>query len=473
MGNKMAIDLVVENGTVVTPDGIAKTDIAIDGGRISALGSKSVFPKAERVVSAKGKVVIPGGIDPHSHFENPGSFRAIGEKPDETWDMGTIAAAIGGTTTTIDFAQQEKGKSFMDAVRTQFSRAKDLSVIDYTTTPIITDLSNLDKVLDYMREAVENGITSFKGGTNFGRLGWHENDWQLYSILKRVKEAGGMMMIHAENGLITDGRQEELVREGKTEPKYSSIARPNFVEYLDIQKCMMLAEVLGTKTYIVHTSTKEGQEIIAKYRRKGLPVFCETCPHYLTLTDDKLEPKFPRGILYKCIPPLRKKEDVEALWKAVEDRKVQTIGSDHVPFKKKHKESRCDVFVNIPDGLPGCEVRVPLVFSEGVLRRGLSLRRFVEVVSTNVAKIFGLYPQKGAIAPGSDADIVIIDPDKRHSLNAADLHMGTDLSIYEGMEVTGWPVMTILRGKVIVENEEFIGELGEGEFVRGKLEDTV
>lgn len=469
----MTIDLSIENGTVVTALGVVKTDIAVDSGKISALGSKSVFPKAKRVVDATGKLVIPGGVDPHSHFENPSYFKRIGEKPAETWDIGTIAAAIGGTTTTIDFAPQERNSSLMDAVVTQFSRAEALSAIDYTTTPIITDLSNLDKTLEYMREAVEHGIVSFKGGTNFAKLGWYEDDWQLYSILRRVKEAGGIMTIHAENALISDGMQKKLVAEGKTASKYHPIAKPSFVEYLDIQKCMMLAGVLGTNTYIVHTSTKEGPEIIAKYRRKGLPVFCETCPHYLTLTDEAFVPNLPRGIFYVCAPPLRKKEDIEALWQAIEDGRVHTIGSDHVPFTKKHKEKNCDTFLDIPNGLPGCEVRLPLVFSEGVLKRGLSLLRFSEVVSTNPAKIFGLYPQKGIIAPGSDADIVIIDPNKKHSLNAADLHMGTDLSVYEGMEAKGWPVMTILRGKIIVENEEFTGELGGGKFVKGKLDDLV
>lgn len=465
----MIVSLVIKNGTVVSPFGVLKTDIAIEGEKILALGLISAFSKAEKVIDARGKIVIPGGVDTHSHFE----LLFMGARPPETWDVGTTAAAIGGTTTTIDFAPQEKGESLLDAIKRQFARADELSVIDYTTKPILTDLSDLDKELDYMKEVVDYGVPSFKGATIYTKQGWYENDWQLYSILRRVKELGGMMTIHAENCLIGEQMQVELIKQGKTEPKYWSVAKPNFVENLAIQTCMMVAEVLGSNTYIVHTSTKEGPGIIASYRRKGLPVFCETCTHYLWLTEDKFEPKFPDGIMYMCSPPLRKQEDIEALWEGITAGTVHTIGSDHVAFTKAQKEEHCDAFDTIPNGFPGCEVRVPVIFSEGVLKRGLSLQKFVDVVSTNGAKIFGLYPKKGVIAPGSDADIVILDPDKKHSLNAADLHMGTDLSVFEGLEVTGWPVATILRGEVIVESEEFVGKVGQGQFVKGKLDHSI
>lgn len=461
--------LIIKNGKVVSIGGVMETDILIQGEKIRALGESKSFPEAERVIEAKGKIVIPGGIDTHSHFE----VLFMGNKPKETWDIGTAASAIGGTTTTIDFAIQEKGKSLLDAVKAQFTKAGALSAIDYTTTPILTDLTDLDRELDGIKEVIDYGVPSFKGATIYRKQGWYENDWQLYSILRRVGELGGMMTIHAENGLIGEEMQFELVKQGKTEPKYWSIAKPNFVENMDIQKIMMLAEVLGTKTYIVHTSTREGPGIIDSYRKKGLPVFCETCHHYLWLTDDTFEPKLPRGIMYMCSPPLRKQADIEALWKGVKAGIVHTVGSDHVAFTKAQKEENSETFITIPNGLPGCEVRIPVVFQEGVLKRGVSLERFVEVVSTNAAKIFGLYPKKGVIAPGSDADIVILDPDKKHSLNAADLHMGTDLSVFEGMEVTGWPMLTILRGKVIAEDDKFTGTAGEGKFVKGKLNDAV
>jgi len=468
-GDEMAVDLIIKDGTVVTPGRVIDTDIAIKGEKILALGSASAFPKAERVIDANRKIVIPGGIDPHSHFE----LSFMGAKPEETWDIGTMASAIGGTTTTIDFASQGKGESLMEAVKRQFARARELSVIDYTTKPMITDLTDLDRVLEGMKEVVAYGVPTFKAFSIYRKQGWYANDWQLYCFLRQSRELGAMMTLHAENCLIGEEKQAELLRQGKTDPKYHGIAKPNFVENLAIQTCMTLAEALGTKTYIVHTSTKEGPSIIANYRQRGLPVFCETCTHYLWLTEERFEPKFPNGIMFMCSPPLRKQEDVEALWKGIRRGIVHTVGSDHVAFTKKQKEEHCASFVDIPNGFPGCEVRVPVVFQEGVLKRGLSLQKFADVVSTNVAKLFGFYPKKGVIAPGSDADIVIIDPDKKHSLNAADLHMGTDLSVFEGMGVTGWPVVTILRGKVIVENEEFVGKPGGGQFVKGKIEDSV
>jgi dihydropyrimidinase len=467
----MVVDLLIERGTVVTPTGVAKTDVAIKDGRIMALGSKWAFPKAERAIDAQGKIVIPGGIDPHTHFEH----QRTKIRPPENWDTASIASAIGGTTTTIDFALQTKGKSLLDAVKAQLSRAKELSAIDYTTKayPLLTEPSDFDQVLNGMEEVVDYGITSFKVSLIYRESGRYVNDWQLYLILKRAKELGAMVTIHAENCFIGEENQAKLIKAGKTDPKYHAFAKPNLAEELEIQKCMMLAEATEAWTYIVHVSTRRGPDIIASYGQKGLPVFCETCTHYLTLTDDVFEPKFPRGILYVCSPPLRKQEDIEALWESIKHGRVHVVGSDHVAYTIKQKEDSCTTFKDIPNGIAGCEVRVPIVFDEGVRRRGLSLERFVQVVSTNVARIFGIYPQKGVIAPGSDADIVIIDPDKKHSLNAADLHMGTDLSPFEGMEVTGWPVVTILRGKVIVENDEFIGELGEGQFVKGKLDNSL
>jgi dihydropyrimidinase len=465
----MTIKLIITNGTVVTPIGEMKTDVAIDGEKILGLGPKGSFPKAERVIDANGKIVIPGGVDPHSHYE----LSFMGEKPPETWDIGTSAAAIGGTTTTIDFALQEKGQSLLEAVKVQLARAEKLSAIDFTTKPLITQLEDLTSLLNGMQEVLDNGIPTFKGATIYTKPGWYENDWQLYSILRRVREIGGMMTLHAENCLIGEGKQAELVKQGKTDPKYHGIAKPNFVEDMDIYKIMMLAEVLGTITYIVHTSTANGPHIINSYRAKGLLVFCETCTHYLILTEDTFEPKFPRGIMYMCSPPLRRQADIDALWEGIKNGIVKTIGSDHVAFTMEQKKEHSDTFMDIPNGFPGSEVRIPIVFQEGVLKRGLSLQRFVEVVSTNAAKLFGFYPKKGVIAPGSDADIVILDPTKKHSLNATDLHMGTNVSVYEGMTVTGWPTTTILRGNVIAEADEFIGKPGDGQFVRGELDESI
>lgn len=465
----MIFDLIIKNGKIVTPSGVFNGSIAVKGEKIAAISSNNDFKDAKQVIDAEGKIVFPGGIDTHSHIE----LMFMGEQGPETWDQATIAAAIGGTTTTIDFASQNKGEFLFDAVKRQFKRADELSVIDYTTTPILCDLTDMQKLLEGMEECVKNGIPSFKGATIYRKVGWYEDDWQIYQVMRKAKEIGALMSWHSENCLIGEERQKELVSQGKTDPKYHGVAKPNFIEDMDIYKLMMIAQELGTKTYIVHTTTKDGPSIIDSFKEKGLPVWCETCTHYLWLTDSTFEPKFPTGIYFMCSPPLRKQPDIEALWNGIKKDIVHTVGSDHVAFLKKQKEDHCETFMDIPNGFPGIEARLPIIFQEGVLKRNLSLEKFAEVTATNAAKLFGLYPKKGILRPGSDADIVIFDPDKKHSLNAKDLHMGTDLSVYEGLEVTGWPSMTILRGRVIVENEEFKGKAGQGQFVEGKLNDSI
>ncbi|MGB2827301.1 MAG: dihydropyrimidinase [Dehalococcoidales bacterium] len=466
----MAADLIIKNGTVVSLFGVLKTDIAIEGEKISAIGEQGAFAQAERVIDATGKIVIPGGIDPHTHFE----INFMGEASPETWDTATMAAAIGGTTTVVDHAPREEDESLLEAVKRQFVKAEKLSAIDYSTRGMFVNLTgDMDSVIGGMEDVINYGIPTFKAFQIFTKAGWFTDDWQLYRLLRRAGELGAIVTIHAEDCLVGEGLQAELVSQGKTDPKYHGVAKPNLIENLAIYTCMEMAQALGAKVYIVHTSTKEAPGIIGSYRQKGLTVFCETCTHYLWLTEATFEPRFPRGVMYMCSPPLRKQEDIEAIWQGIKQGTVRTVGSDHAPFTMKQKKDNSETFASIPNGFPGVEPRVPVVFQEGVLKRGLSLQRFVEVVSTNAAKIFGLYPKKGVIAPGSDADIVIIDPDKKHSLNAADLHMGTDLSVFEGMEVTGWPIATILRGQVIVENEDFVGKSGYGQFVKGKLDASV
>jgi dihydropyrimidinase len=460
----MSIDLHIVNGTVVTPLGILQTDVAVNDGKIFDIGPNSIFPKAEMLIDARNKLVLPGGIDPHSHFE----LEWLGSTLKETWELGTAATAIGGTTTTIDFAAQLPGQSLIEAAKTQLFRAEQSSAIDFTTKPILQDFSDLYKLLKDMEEVVNYGIKGFKGATIFREARWYEDDWQLFSVLKRIHEIGAVMTVHAENCLIGEEKTEELVQQGCKAARYWPISKPNFVEYMDIEKCMILADVTGADVYIVHTSTKEGMEIIARYRQKGLPVYCETCTHYLLLTEEVYDKPEPEGFYYTCSPPIRRSADVEALWRGIRDGSVQVVGSDHVAYTKAQK-TESDIFSVNPDGFPGCEVRLAIVFDEGVNKRGISLERYVQVISTNAARVFGLYPQKGIIAPGSDADIVIFDPHLKHSLNANDLHMITDLSVYEGREVVGWPAVTILRGKPIAKNDEYIGSPGEGKYVEARM----
>lgn len=466
----MAADLIIKNGTVVSLFGVLKTDIAIEGEKISAIGEQGAFTQAARVIDVTGKIVIPGGIDPHTHIE----IDFMGMASPETWEQATIAAAIGGTTTVLDHAPRKENESILDAVKRQFSRAEKMSAIDYTTRGMFVSLTDdIAGIIAGMDEVMAYGIPTFKAFQIYTRQKWFANDWQLYCLLRRAGELGAIVTIHAENCLVGESLQAELVKQGKTDPKYHGVAKPNMVEDMAIYTCIEMAQALGAKVYIVHTSTRDAPAIIGRYRNRGLPVFCETCTHYLWLTEATFNPKLPRGVMYMCSPPLRKQEDVEAMWQGIKRGTVHTVGSDHAPFTMKQKKDNSGTFVSIPNGFPGVEPRVSIVFQEGVLKRGLDLSRFVELVSTNAAKIFGLYPKKGVIAPGSDADLIIIDPEKRHSLNAADLHQGTDLSVYEGMEVTGWPITTILRGKVIVENEDFVGKSGCGQFIKGKLDASI
>lgn len=459
------IDLLIERGHVVLPGLTIKTNVGVKDGKIFSIGSSS--EQAERRINAEGKIVMPGGIDPHTHFET--TF--MGETAKETWDKGTVAAAIGGTTMIIDHVFQDKGKSLMDKIKQRISRANKLSAVDFSVHGVFLDFTEPDKVMAEMKEIVNYGIPSFKEFMIYRKEGWYVDDWELLMVLKGAKEYGAIVDVHAENAFIGESWQQQCLKEGKIGLEYHSVAKPNFVEVEAIERCLSIAEFAGARVYIVHMSAKEGVEIVGNARKKGSPAYAETCPHYLMFTEDVF--KTPRGVYYICSPPMRKKEDVEALWRGLADGRVSCVGSDHAAYTAEQKESHSATFADVPNGFPGVEALVPIIYSEGVGKGRLSLQRFVEVVSTNAAKVFGIYPRKGVIAPGSDADICIIDPKKKKSLNAADLHMGTDLSIYEGIELTGAPTMTIFRGKVIVEDEEYVRTLGEAEFVKGKIEDNL
>jgi dihydropyrimidinase len=463
----MSIDMIIRNGTVVTGGDVAQTDIAVNNGKILAVGDCALF-QADRVVDAKGRIVIPGGIDTHSHYELP----FMGETPPETWEQGTAAAAIGGTTTTIDFAiESVHGTTALEAVKNQLGRAEKLSTIDYATHGVFTDFRDLKKVASDFKGIVEMGVPSFKEFMIYKKQGWYINDWNLLKVLENSQKLGALVGVHAENAEIGESRAAELVSEGKVGYRYHGVAKPNFVEAEAIQRAISIAEFARSRVYIVHTSTREGVELVNDARRRGRPVWSETCQHYLTITRDIYETDL--ALYSMCSPPLRTKEDIDALWRGLADGSVSIVGSDHVAYTKQQKEKHAERFVDVPNGCPGAECRVPIVYSEGVEKGRLSLPRFVEVVSTNAAKMFGIYPQKGAISPGSDADIVIIDPTKEKTLDHENLHMGTDWSLFRGMKVKGWPAMTILRGKVIVEDEAFLGKAGDGHFVKGNIQDSI
>ena len=468
----MSYDILITNGKVIGPGWVNEVDIGIEGGKIKYIGNSSKNKDASRVIDASSKFISPGGIDPHTHFED----YFMGTNVPENWKDATNAAAFGGTTTVLDFAgleKESKNDTIFSMVRRKMEHAKAMSVIDYSFKPFILRkfYKSTEELIEMIDGLSKMGFPGFKVFMAYRKWGIDTDSKQLYQIMKLLKDKHLILQIHAEDGSIEEFNTEMLLKEGKTDPIFHYESRPNYVENLAIQYAMGLAEITKTPTYIVHQSTKEGPNIISYYRNKGLEVFDETCTHYLVLDKKKMEDK-KKGRYFLCSPPLRSKEDIQALWEGLKNFKIQVVGSDHDAFTIEQKEMFHE-FHKVPNGIPGVETRLPLIFSEGVMKGKLSLQRFAEVTSTNAAKIFGLYPKKGTIQVNSDADLVIIDPKKRQSLDADDLHTATNLSVYEGMTAIGWPVCTISRGEVIIENEIANGKTGRGEFLQSKIDDSI
>ncbi|RLI77419.1 dihydropyrimidinase, partial [Archaeoglobales archaeon] len=448
-----------KDGRVVLPGGVVEANIAIEGGKIVGIGKGDIFPKAETVLNARNKIVIPGGIDAHTHFETP----FMGALPEETWELGTKAAATGGTTCVVNFSIQKQGKKLKEAIDADIERASKLSIIDFALHGCFTDIANMDSVISEIKPLIEMGVLSFKEFLIYKKEGWMIDDWGLFKILKEVGEYGGIVGVHAENAPIGEGFQEELTNEGKTESKYHPISKPNFVEAEAIQRASSIATFANAPLYIVHMSTKEGVEIVRRFRDGGAKIFAETCTHYLCFTEEVHERDFKSLIS----PPLRKEEDILALWEGLSKGIVSIVASDHAPFNSGDKEKgfRNRGFITVPNGAPGVLERIPMIFYEGVVKGRITLQKMVEVTSTNVAKLLGLYPKKGVIAPGSDADLVIIDPDKEVTLGCG-LYDAIDWSLYEGMKIKGFPSEVLSKGEIVVEDGEFYGKPGHGEFIK-------
>lgn len=465
----MSIDLLIKNGLVVNSEGRVQADVAISKDKILGLARPGVFTRPRKEINAEGMLVLPGCVDSHSHISEP--FQ--GCYPRETWELGTKAAAIGGTTTVIGFATQTKGKPLIEKIRTVKSSAGEQSVIDFHLHAYFSDFSDMGAVLKEIPGVFETGITSFKAFTIYTDAGLTLDDWSLYQMITEIKKHGGFLGVHAENAPIGENLQLLFTEEGKIHSKYWPMVKPHFVEVEAIKRVCGIAEFANGNLYIVHTSTKEGAEIIGEYRKKGLPIYSETCPHYLNITDD-IYAKEGIGTFAIISPPFRKQTDVDALWRGLANGSISIIGTDHCAFETGPKKAgyKEKGFIGVPNGGPGVLETLSLMYSEGVLKKRITLERMVEVTSTNASKMFGLYPQKGTIAPGSDADIVIFDPNKKQKLGK-DLYEGVDWSWYEGREVTGFPTFTILRGDIIVQDNEFVGQVGGGKFVFGKVNEDI
>jgi dihydropyrimidinase len=456
----MQFDTLIQNGIIATATDTYASDLGVAGGKIVALGSKLPADAATHVVEAAGNYVIPGGVDVHTHLDMPFG----GTQSADDFETGTIAAAFGGTTTLIDFAIQQKGQTLRTALDTWWKKAEGKAAIDYGFHCIVTDLP--DARLEEMKVLAGEGITSFKLFMAYPGV-FMVDDALIFKAMLTASDSGSMICMHAENGGAIDVIVRRALAEGKTAPKYHALTRPATAEAEATGRAIALAEMAGSPVYIVHLSCNEALEKVREARDRGLPVYAETCPQYLYLSLDNFDVPGFEGAKYVFTPPLREKWHQEKLWKGLAADHLQVVSTDHCPFcYKEQKELGKDDFTKIPNGGPGIEHRLSLVFTGGVHGGRFSVNRFVQTVSTAPAKLFGLYPRKGTIAVGSDADLVIFDPDLEHVISAATHHMRVDYSMFEGIKVKGAPRQVFLRGRPLIEDGRFVGRAGHGEFIK-------
>jgi dihydropyrimidinase len=449
---------LIRNGTVVTATETTKADVVIEDEKVAAIGV-GMPVEADRVIDATDRYVMPGGVDPHTHFDLPfgGSFCS------DDFGTGTRAAAFGGTTTVVDFALQGTGEGLRQGLDLWHEKAQKAST-DFGFHMIVKDVN--DQVLKEMDELVEEGVTSFKLFMAYPGV-FMLDDASIFTAMQHAADSGALIMMHAENGGPIDVLVKQSLADGKTDPVNHGLTRPAVMEGEAVHRVFKLAELAGTPAYIVHLSSRDALNALRDARDRGLPAFAETCPQYLYLSqDDMARPGF-EGAKFVCSPPLRPKDHQEELWSGLRQGDLQLVATDHAPFNfKGQKDMGKDDFSKIPNGAPGLENRLQMIHEFGVRQGRITLNRMVELLSTNPAKYFGLYPRKGTIAVGSDADIVMFDPEKKMTISAATHHSKSDYNLFEGTEVTGSPEIVLLRGKVIVENGELVGRPGDGHFVR-------
>ena len=456
----MQFDTLIQGGTVVTAADTYAADIGISGGRITAIAQQLPRETARQVLSAQGLYVMPGGIDVHTHLDMPFG----GTTSADDFESGTIAAAFGGTTTLIDFAIQYKGQTLRTAFDTWMKKAERKAVIDYAFHCIITDLP--DARLDDMDALVREGVSSFKLFMAYPGVFMLE-DALIFKAMLQAARNGALICMHAENGGAIDVIVQRALAEGKTAPKYHALTRPTTAEAEATGRSIALAEMAGAPVYIVHLSCNEALEKVREARDRGLPVYAETCPQYLFLSLENMDVPGFEAAKYVFTPPLREKWHQEKLWAGLAADHLQAVSTDHCPFcYKEQKEMGKGDFTKIPNGGPGIEHRLSLVFTGGVHGKRFSLNRFVELVSTTPAKLFGLYPRKGTIAVGTDADLILFDPNKEEIISAKTHHMKVDYSMFEGIRVKGVPRQVLVGGRLVIDNGKFVGKPGQGQFLK-------
>jgi len=456
------MSILIKGGTVVTATGATAADVLIDGETVSALLAPGTEVTADTVIDAVGKYVLPGGIDVHTHLEMPfgGTFSA------DDFETGTRAAAWGGTTSIVDFAVQPKGEGLLSTLDKWHAKADGKAAIDYGFHMIVSDVN--EQTLKEMDACVDAGVNSFKMFMAYPGV-FYATDGEILQAMGKAADNGGMIMMHAENGIAIDQLVAQALGRGETDPVHHGLTRPAELEGEATGRAITLAKVTGAPLYIVHLSSIPALDAVTAARDTGQNVFAETCPQYLFLSlEDMAKPEF-EGAKYVCSPPLRPVEHQAALWRGLRGNDLSIVSTDHCPFCfVGQKELGRGDFSKIPNGMPGIEHRMDLMF-QGVLAEHLPLTRFVEVTSTTPARMFGMYPRKGTIAPGSDADIVVYDPKATQTLSVETHHMNVDYSAYEGMAITGRVETVLSRGSVVIADGTFHGGEGHGKFLSREL----
>ena len=451
------MNTLIKNGRIITASDDYIADIFIEGETIKAIG-KDLQATADKTIDATGKLVFPGGIDPHVHLSMP----FMGTYSSDDYTTGTKAALYGGTTTVIDFILQKQGNSLRAAFEEWSGRANGNAVGDYSFHMAVTDYNESTKA--EIKEMVAEGITSFKTFMAYkGAL--MIDDRQMIGLMDEVKQQGGMVTVHATNGDVIDYLVQKHRNEGKLSPLYHYLSQPEVTEAEASERFADMANFAGCPGYIVHLTCEGALNAVRNATRRNQKLFVETCIQYLILDASLYEHDFD-GAKWVMSPPLREKKDQQTLWAGLNQNLVQVVGTDHCPFTWEQKLMGKDDFSKIPNGHPAIEHRMELLFSEGVIKEKITLNKYVEVTSTNAAKIFGMFPTKGTIGIGADADIVIFDPNEKHTISAASHHMNTDYSAYEGWEVTGKVKTVLLRGKVVINDNECLADKGNGRFVK-------
>ena len=449
---------LIKHGRIVTAVDDYRADIFIDGETVATIG-KTLDMEADVVIDASGKLVFPGGIDPHTHMELPFG----GTSSSDDFFTGTRAAAFGGTTTIIDFAVQTKGESMTAGVDTWHKKAEGKTAIDYGFHLITTEFEDGDE--KEMYRLMDEGITSFKLFMAYPGV-FLADDATIFRAMSAAGNRGGLICMHAENGIVINEIIKRFIKDGRTAPKYHALTRPTIAEAEGVHRAIAIAEMAESPVYIVHLSCTDALNKVREARDRGIMAFAETCPQYLFHSIEDYGDGWD-GAKYVMTPPLREKHNQDELWKGLKMDDLQVISTDHCPFcMKEQKELGINDFTKIPNGAPGVENRMSLIYNGGVVENRISLNRFVELTSTAAAKMFGLFPKKGTIAVGSDADIVIFDPQKEHTFGVKNEHMNVDYSSYEGWKVKGKVETVLSRGRVIIENGEHTGKQGDGQFLK-------